>query len=773
MIDPGLRRMIHGVVMVAFAGTEVPDWVRDADGLAGVVLFGSNTPDPQTTARLAAQLRAAHPSLLLAIDEEGGDVTRIQALTGSSLPGAAALGAIDDVGLTEQAGHCLGRVLRACDIDMTLAPVLDIASDPDNPVIGVRSFGSDADLVARHAVAFAAGLRTAGVATCGKHAPGHGDTAVDSHLGLPELALSPEQLASRELVPFRAAIDAGVDALMTGHLRVPALGPAPASLEPAVTELLRGLGFTGAIMTDALDMGAVTGLTDGDLGEVAIRALLAGADLLCLGSPDHIDGDVVAQIITAIAGAVASGRIPLDRLQAAGTRARDVARAVTERPDLAQALTALDDLGAQIARRAITTQGDVSLRAGDCLLDLRERTDQAAGTSVAALPRLLAAELGLVLGELPDRRLAVITRDRGELVDQVLARRPDAVVLHTGVPAAAPAAANLVLGYGAGRACAAEIAARCRPDLVNFQAPTELPNPHTTQLDTLDSEGIASLILTEDLAVVPAVQAAAADLAKLIDLGVAAVAAGGRVHYVGSGTSGRLGVLDTAELLPTYGAGPESFVAHLSGGDEAMFRAVEGAEDDAAAGADAMADLQARDLVVGIAASGRTPYARGALEAARKLGASTGLISTNPQAELAAMADVSVLIDTGPEAVTGSTRMKAGTATKLAINTFSTAVMVRCGKTYGNLMVDFQASNDKLRGRAVRMLMQATGAGEDAAAAALAQAGQVRAALVMLQAGCDREIAHAALAAAPPDSGRIGDPGGLRTAIAWARDQQP
>ncbi|MFV0426420.1 MAG: glycoside hydrolase family 3 N-terminal domain-containing protein [Beutenbergiaceae bacterium] len=465
MIEPALRRMIHGVLLVAFAGTEVPAWVRAADGLAGVVLFGSNTPDPQTTARLAADLHRAHPRLLVVIDEEGGDVTRIQAVTGSSLPGAAALGAIDDAELTQQAGAALGQVLRACGIDMTLAPVLDIANNPDNPVIGVRSYSNDAARVARHGLAFAAGLRQAGVATCGKHVPGHGDTDVDSHLGLPELALTMAELEQREWVPFQAAIEAGLDALMTGHLRVPALGPAPASLEPAVAAFVRQRGFTGAIITDALDMGAVSGSGTGGIAATAVQALLAGADLLCLGSPNHIDGNVVTQVVDAIADAVHCGRLPLGRLQLAGARAAAISRppqtnqqAVT----LQAALSELNRVGAGVAQRAVSSRGDVQLAPGDGLIDLRERTDEAAGDAVSMLPRLLAAELELQPGEPPGRRLAVITRDRGQATESVLRRRPDAVVIHTGVATAAPRAQNLVFGYGAGQACAAAIAARCR-----------------------------------------------------------------------------------------------------------------------------------------------------------------------------------------------------------------------------------------------------------------------------------------------------------------------
>nr|WP_241680925.1 N-acetylmuramic acid 6-phosphate etherase [Pseudactinotalea suaedae] len=317
----------------------------------------------------------------------------------------------------------------------------------------------------------------------------------------------------------------------------------------------------------------------------------------------------------------------------------------------------------------------------------------------------------------------------------------------------------------------------CSPDgdgpawqgLIGLRAPTEERNPRTTELDTLDSAGLVAAVLAEDATVAAAVAATSAALARLVDAGVAALANGGRVHYVGAGTSGRLGALDAAELLPTYGVGTEGFVAHLAGGERAMLRAVEGAEDDEAAGAEAVAGVGPHDLVIGVAASGRTPYVGGALAAARAAGAATGLISTNPHATLAAAVDVAVLIDSGPEVVTGSTRMKAGTATKMAINAFSTAVMVRLGKTYGNLMIDVAPTNDKLRARCVRMLVQGTGASTEDAATALNEAGDVRTALVMLAADVPADAARAAIALNPPDPTRSGDPGGVRSAIAHAR----
>lgn len=262
---------------------------------------------------------------------------------------------------------------------------------------------------------------------------------------------------------------------------------------------------------------------------------------------------------------------------------------------------------------------------------------------------------------------------------------------------------------------------------------TEQRNPRTMLIDRLDSPELVNLIVSEDAAVHPAVQRVSVQLAELVELAVAAIEDGGCVHVLGAGTSGRLAVLDAAELYPTYGVGPTSWAGHLAGGEQAMFHAVEGAEDDVQAGAELVAGFGPADLVIGVAASGRTPFVGGALAAARDRARPTGLISSNPNAPLAGLADVSVLPDTGPEVVTGSTRMKAGTAQKIILNTLSTATMVRLGHTYSNLMVDVVASNEKLAQRKVQILQEATGRPVEACQAALADtAGNVREAVQLL-----------------------------------------
>lgn len=265
---------------------------------------------------------------------------------------------------------------------------------------------------------------------------------------------------------------------------------------------------------------------------------------------------------------------------------------------------------------------------------------------------------------------------------------------------------------------------------VRVSSPTEEVNPATTEIDVVPTLELVRLLNDEDRRVPDAVAAVLPVLAELVDAAAARVSAGGRVHYFGAGTSGRLGVLDAAELLPTFGVGDDVVVAHQAGGTAAFLQAVEDAEDDDG-GADA-AGVTGADVVIGLAASGRTPYVGAALTAARSVGAVSALITSNPNPLLAALADYVLAADTGPEAITGSTRLKAGTAQKMILNTFSTALMVRLGHTYGNIMVDMQPTNAKLRGRAVEMLTQASGASSTDSAAALDLCGDVKTALVYL-----------------------------------------
>ena len=280
-------------------------------------------------------------------------------------------------------------------------------------------------------------------------------------------------------------------------------------------------------------------------------------------------------------------------------------------------------------------------------------------------------------------------------------------------------------------------------------SPTEQRNPRTLAIDAVGTSEILHLVNNEDALVARAVSAVIPELTKAVDAAVEAVRGGGRVHYFGAGTSGRLAVLDAAELLPTFHVPDGLVVAHHAGGMEALLRAVENVEDSEEGGAADAAAVTGQDLVVGLAASGSTPYVAGALKAARAAGATTVLVTSNPDAPLAPLADVVIAADTGPEVIAGSTRLKAGTAQKMILNAFSTTLMIKLGRTWSNLMVDLVATNKKLRGRMLRILAEATGADEQACEAALAAAeGELKPALVHLLTGSTIPAARAALDAA-------------------------
>ncbi|MDQ3136402.1 MAG: N-acetylmuramic acid 6-phosphate etherase [Gemmatimonadota bacterium] len=298
---------------------------------------------------------------------------------------------------------------------------------------------------------------------------------------------------------------------------------------------------------------------------------------------------------------------------------------------------------------------------------------------------------------------------------------------------------------------------------------TERRNPLTSTIDTATALEIVDLVGAEDATVPAAVAGARAEIARAIDLIEAAFRAAGRLLYVGAGTSGRLGVLDAAECPPTFGTPPEMVIGIIAGGLPALIKSIEGAEDDVNAG---LGEMDARrvgpnDVVVGIAASGTTPYVRAALSRAQTLGARTVLVSmSEPSRLLRETCDVCIVVPVGPEVVTGSTRMKSGTATKLVLNTLTTGAMIRLGKIYGNLMVDLRAWNDKLVDRSQRILMETTGLDRDQSRAVLEAAdGSVKTAIVMARRGVGRDVAERLL---ETHAGRlrtiVGDPPPVRPA---------
>ncbi|HEY6681681.1 MAG TPA: beta-N-acetylhexosaminidase [Propionibacteriaceae bacterium] len=314
-------------LLPGFAGTVLPSWLRERlrAGLGGVCLFAQNISSPAQLRALTDSIMAENPDAIIAVDEEGGDVTRLYAAAGAPFPGNAVLGRLDDVGTTRDTAAAIGWSLRQAGCTVNFAPCVDINSRSDNPVIGVRSFGSDAERVARHGAAWVAGLQSTGVAATAKHFPGHGDTAQDSHVSLPAVNRSLDELRRRELLPFGAAIDAGCRLIMTSHILLPQLDPEhPATMSRIVLDdLLRGeLGFSGVVVSDALDMAGASGAV-GRAG-AAVAALRAGCDLLCLGT-ENTDAQL-ADIEQAVRRAIAEGSLASDRMSNAASRVLGLAQ---------------------------------------------------------------------------------------------------------------------------------------------------------------------------------------------------------------------------------------------------------------------------------------------------------------------------------------------------------------------------------------------------------------------------------------------------------------
>ena len=459
--DP-ITRLARATLLAPFPGATAPRWLLDEleQGLSGVTLFAlnGNVPSTEELTALTAQLREVSDPVIT-IDEEGGDVTRLAHLTGSPYPGNAALGAVDDVELTRLVHRSIGAELSAAGVNMDFAPSVDVNSADDNPIIGIRAFGSDPALVARHAAAAVTGLQEAGVAACAKHFPGHGATLGDSHLGLPVVDADLDLLDRRELVPFRAAIEAGTHAIMTAHIMLPHLtGTDPATLShAAITGLLRErLGYQGVIVTDALDMHGASGVIG--IPEAAVRALAAGADLLCLGSREYADS--VHAILAAIVAAVQSGRLPVERLEEAAERtARLSAWLAGGRPAVIDRA-----VGLAAARRAVRLTGELSPVRSPLIVELEAPGNIAVGPVPWGLSPWSAdavrvdgatADAAELLGRAADRSLVIVVRDAHRHAEQrafagaLLSARPDAVVVEMGLPIWQPGSATHLATYGA------------------------------------------------------------------------------------------------------------------------------------------------------------------------------------------------------------------------------------------------------------------------------------------------------------------------------------
>ncbi|AWB88374.1 beta-N-acetylhexosaminidase [Homoserinimonas hongtaonis] len=443
-----------GVIMLGFAGTELPEWVaaRLRGGVGGVCLFGDNIESPAQVRALTADIRQANPHAVIAIDEEGGDVTRLYYATGSPYPGNAILGRIDDEAYTASVAESVGHELRSVGVNLTFAPDIDINSNPDNPVIGVRSFGSTPELVARHAAAWVRGLQSTGVAASVKHFPGHGDTAQDSHLALPVVDRSRVELEARELVPFAAAVAAGTASIMTSHILLPQLdADAPATLSPRILQgLLRDeFGFDGLIVSDALDMKGASEQIG--IPEAAVRAIIAGCDLLCIG-PANTD-EQIGEIEAAIDAAVTEGRISPSRMRDAADRVLALARSYPAEAQRGPHDGPQCDLDRTIAAFDVRT----GTRPGPTatIVALETPTNIAVGAAPWGLPAHVRVSEG---DRLPDvaGQLVVIGRDNHrhgwvrDLIDEARATSSDVVVVDMGWPSDDRAYAD-VATFGASR----------------------------------------------------------------------------------------------------------------------------------------------------------------------------------------------------------------------------------------------------------------------------------------------------------------------------------
>jgi beta-N-acetylhexosaminidase len=457
-----LERAAAGCLLPGFVGLEPPRWLREwlDRGLGGVCLFARNVRDVDQLAVLTEVLRDGRDDVVVGVDEEGGDVTRLELSSGSSYPGAWALGVVDDEALTERVAAAIGGDLARAGVNLDFAPVADVNTNPDNPIIGIRSFGAGAGLVARHVAAFVTGLQGAGVAACAKHFPGHGDTRQDSHHELP--TIEPDAKAfEAALLPFRAAVDAGVRAVMTAHIRVPALDDAPATLSRALLDgVLRGeLGFGGAVVTDALEMRGVSETIG--VEEAAVRSLDAGADALLLGH--DLGPDALEQVHAAVVTAVQSGRIEAVRLADAAARTAALGRPTEgARPDGADRT-----VGAEAARRALLVEGEILLGSSPLVVELAPLPTVAAGPAqhgfgAVLQGRLPHAEVVTVSGpnglpEISGRQVVLVLRDahrhawERDVAERLLTGVRHAIVVETGLPFWRPAAAGFLATHGAGR----------------------------------------------------------------------------------------------------------------------------------------------------------------------------------------------------------------------------------------------------------------------------------------------------------------------------------
>jgi beta-N-acetylhexosaminidase len=485
--DPALARLADAILIPPFPGRSAPRWILEAlsRGLAGVTLFGPNIAAPEQVSALTTALRLAVSSAsvsdpVIAIDEEGGDVTRVAYADGSPYPGNAALGAVDDVSLTQAVHRAIGLDLAALGINFNLAPCADVLGSADSPAVGTRSFGADTDLVSRHTAAAVAGLQGAGVAACTKHFPGHGRTGTDTHAAIATIEGGLAELRQRDLPPFAAAIRAGTIAIMPSHLRVPELtGDLPATVSAAALGgLLRGeLGFTGVIVSDALEMRAVRDRFG--VPGAAVLAVAAGTDLLCLGR-DSDETEYLA-VRSALVDAVRDGTISGTRLEDAADRVARLRGGLARTRSLGLPAAGLgvaglgvaaEGVGLAAARRAVRVSGPRATLSRPLIIEVEPLENIAAGrfgwglgpwVPAGSVRRVNAGddEAAAILAAAAGRSLVAVVRDAHRdantrsLVSALLTARPDTVLVEMGLPRwQPPDGISYLATYGASRASA-------------------------------------------------------------------------------------------------------------------------------------------------------------------------------------------------------------------------------------------------------------------------------------------------------------------------------
>ncbi len=466
-----IDRLILSTFSPGFGGAVVPEWIKPwlENGLGSVTLFASNTPNFETASNLISEIRSYNPDVLIAIDEEGGDVTRLFVREGSRYPTPALLGQCDDEDLTFRSYSSMGAILKSLGVDITYAPVADVVAYENNPIVGVRSFGMSSDVVNRHVLRAVQGLQSSGVSACVKHFPGHGAVLEDSHHDLPRIKLSKNDYERIHIEPFKNAIASGVSAVMIGHLIAECLDPnLPASLSSKILrDYLRSeLGFKGLIVTDALDMGAIGGPSK--IHESALNALTAGADLLCFsGMGDQ--SQFVVNSFDWIQSALNRGEISEDSFIESSQRIGEI------RVKNLKSIKVEQNIDYKELISGFEVLGDVELSSSAInLVEIGTKPTIAAGDVSWGIHRELRS-VGITCEihasdaeNLASKKLVVAFRDAyrdGPLLatlNRLNQRFPDAIFIDMGWPTREFEPRNLIRAYGSSAIVSQAVAARIK-----------------------------------------------------------------------------------------------------------------------------------------------------------------------------------------------------------------------------------------------------------------------------------------------------------------------